>query len=390
MTQNNQKLNFIDFLLIIKNWRRVFIISTIIIGVIAVIVSLLLPKYYKSTVLFLPPTSSSGLTSLLENFSVDILGGEEITGEVCVTVLNSRELREELIRKYNLMQIYKKKYIEHALKAFNKKVSIDIEQQVGIGSSSITSISITVEDKSPERAANIANDFYDLLQEKIIFLNTQKAKENRIFLEQKVEENLDNLKLAEDSLASFQKTNGAIEVTAQAKAAIEAAAGLKAEIIKTKIEKQIVERDIGKNNSQSERLANRLNLLMKEYHDIHFKNDFTEDSFIAINDLPSVGMMYYRLFRNVEIMNKIHEMLLPMLEQAKIKEAKTIPILRIVDKAVPATYKFKPKRALIVISILFVNWLFLVVYIFISEYLRILKDEDFERYSKIMRLFNRD
>jgi tyrosine-protein kinase Etk/Wzc len=389
-TTDKAENDTLDFLVIFNKWKHKFLLSVSVVLIIAVIFSLLLTKKYKATALFLPPSTSSGLSSLIENFSFDILGGEDITGEMCLSVLNSRGLRTEIIKKYDLMKLYNKKYIEHALKVLDKNVLIESEMQVGIGSSSVTSISISVIDESPERAANMANDFIKMLEMKIIDLNTIKAKNNRLFLQKRVDQNASDLTNAENTLKDYQEKRGAIEITAQAQAAIETAAKLKAELIKAKTIRDALMMNLGKDNAQVQKAQNEIDAITKEYELLHDGfNDLADgkDVMMPINELPKVGLHYFRLLREVKIQNKLNEMLVPLYEQAKIQEEKNIPILRVVDYAVPPTYKFKPKRVVIVIGFVAVYSAMFYFYIFFIEYLNHLKYGDIEKYRKIANLF---
>jgi uncharacterized protein involved in exopolysaccharide biosynthesis len=52
----------------------------------------------------------------------------------------------------------------------------------------------------------------------------------------------------------------------------------------------------------------------------------------------------------------IFEMLAKQYELAKIDEAKDGPLIQVLDKAIPAEQKFKPKRSLIVLSLGFAGF----------------------------------
>ena len=67
-----------------------------------------------------------------------------------------------------------------------------------------------------------------------------------------------------------------------------------------------------------------------------------------IGGIPGIGVESLRLYRNVAIQQKIIEFLVPLYEQAKINEHKDIPVLLVLDRAVPAEKKSKPQRMLIV------------------------------------------
>jgi len=388
-SSNSREVNLLDYLLVLVKWRKLLLINFFVVGIAAVIFSLILPKYYRATITFLPPAQSSGLTALVQNLSVDVLGASDITGEACITILNSRKLRQEIIEKYDLMTLYDKDYIEHALKKLESNVDIEFEYQVGIGVSTINSISLSVIDKSPQRAANMANDFLRLLEERIIELNTKKAKNNRIFLGNRLQQIRHDLQAAEDSLRWFQETFGAVEISAQSRVAIETAAQLKAEILATEVERSILEKNARPSNVNLIKINNRLAAMQKEYNQLYDGTTGVNNApevLIPIKKIPALALNYYRALRQTEIQNKLYQMIVPMYEQAKIQETKTIPVLKVIDRAVPPTYKYRPKRLFIVIGIVAVSTLFCLLYIFYREYLARLRENDIEQYRKVMAL----
>ena len=389
MSTNSKEFGFVDYLLVLARWRKLLVVNFIAVGAAAVILSLLLPKYYKATAIFLPPSQSSGLTALIKDFSFDVLGSSDIAGEACLTILESRGLRQEIIDKFDLMELYKEDYVEHALIELESNVIIEADYQVGIGVSTISSVALSVIDKEPQRAADMANEFLRLLEERIIEVNTKKARNNRMFLETRLEQNKQELKAAEDTLRAIQEAYGAIEVSAQAKASIAAAAQFKSDILAVEIERNILSQSVKPNNAALSKLNTRLAAMTKEYDKFYegFSSAASDQNvLIPIKQIPTVALKYYRAFRETEIQNRLFEMLVPMYEQARIQESKTIPVLKVIDHAVPPTYKYKPKRLFIVAGILAVSTLFCLLYIFYREYLTRLKDEDFERYRKIVAL----
>ena len=384
-----KEMSFLDFLFILTKWKRLLIYNFLIISVIAVVVSLILPKYYRATAVFLPPARNSGLASIIENFSVDILGGSDITGEDCLSILNSRELRQKIIDRYDLMTLYDRDYVEHVLLDLEDNVEIESELMVGIGTTSVSSVSLSVIDESPQRAADMANDFLALLENKIVELNTLKAGNNRRFLQQRVADNVRDLTTAEDSLKAFQMRYGAIEITEQAKVAIAAAAQIKSEMLTAEITREALVRQLSPNHVEIAKLDNQIIALQKKYSELHQSNEIVRnenDVLIPIDKIPAIGLQYYRHLREVEIQNAVFKMLVPLLEQAKIQESKTIPVLRVVDHAVPPTYKYKPKRAIIVLAIVGVSMAFLCLYIFFVEYVQRIRETDTVQHNKLMAL----
>jgi uncharacterized protein involved in exopolysaccharide biosynthesis len=61
------------------------------------------------------------------------------------------------------------------------------------------------------------------------------------------------------------------------------------------------------------------------------------------------------------------EFVLPMYEQAKVEEQKSVPTVLILDKAVPPELKYSPKRSVIILGILVLFSFFLVPFVFVGE-----------------------
>ncbi|MGH2569527.1 MAG: GNVR domain-containing protein, partial [Bacteroidota bacterium] len=64
--------------------------------------------------------------------------------------------------------------------------------------------------------------------------------------------------------------------------------------------------------------------------------------------IPDLGLEHLRLFRSILIQSKILEVMIPLLEQARLEEQRETPSIAVLDRAVPAEKKAKPKRMLIV------------------------------------------
>jgi len=119
MNQNNKSENssFFNFLLIILKWKKFILINLLVVLVISTIIAFLLPKIYYSSASVLPPKEEmsilggsglGGLTSVMREFSsikgIGSLGNKNTYNYL--VILNSREVAEKVIKKYNLQEIY--------------------------------------------------------------------------------------------------------------------------------------------------------------------------------------------------------------------------------------------------------------------------------------------
>ena len=88
---------------------------------------------------------------------------------------------------------------------------------------------------------------------------------------------------------------------------------------------------------------------------------------ISLEDLPENILAYYRKFREVEIQTKMLQFMLPLYEQARLEEQKEIPLLQVIDYAIPAMKKDFPPRTILTLLITFSIFMMLVLVLFITE-----------------------
>jgi uncharacterized protein involved in exopolysaccharide biosynthesis len=237
---------------------------------------------------------------------------------------------DSVINKFNLVKVYN--YEEN--EAPREKTLKELRGNVSFEFGDDDDITIEVYDTDRMRAANIANYFIELLNTKSIELGTQEARSNREFLEQRLQRVKDSLHNAEEMLKSFQEESGTMISPEQA-SSVSGVAELYAQKAKKEIEVAVLEQRVSSDNELLKQLRIELNEIEKK-----------------LSTFPQIGISTLRMYRDVITQQKILEFLLPIFEQAKINEQKDIPVLLVLDKAIPAERKSKPQRALIV----FITW----------------------------------
>jgi uncharacterized protein involved in exopolysaccharide biosynthesis len=323
-----------DFLHLLFKWRKFIAAATGSVAFVCIIVVLLLPKWYKSTVAILPPADQGTLnplgsaTSMLKGLAaVKSLGsfGQGLGAYNYFAILKSRSAAEQVITKFNLREIYglEDAPIEDVLREIQGNVEFQIEED--------DYISISVFDKDPVRAADMANYYVDLLNEISIELGTQEARNNRDFIGGRVKEVQDALRTAEDSLRSYQEASGMIIAPTMEGSGIAPIAELYGLKAKKEIELGIAKREGTSDNLIAKQLQMQLTEIDKK-----------------LRTFPELGVSSMRFYREIAIQQTILEFLVPMYEQAKVEAQKEIPVILVLDRAVPAQEKASPKRMIIV------------------------------------------
>jgi len=280
------------------------------------------------------------------------------------SIVYSRSLLDQVISKFNLIKVYKVDttdvdYYEQVLKTLRDNINADINED------GITYV-ITTTAPTPILAADITNFIVGKLNERIIDLRVKKSRLNREYLEARVNDIKDSLRMAEDQMKLFQEKTGMFEAESQTKAILEQIAQLQASVAEKQTEYSIYKEIYG---NSSPRTANA-KIVAKEFADKLKNMERGKDSvntLLSLNKLPQNVIDYFRHFRDVEVYTNILQFELPLYEQAKFQEQKDVPILQVIDSAIPPAKRSFPKRVLLASLITIVLMIITFMFILLKE-----------------------
>jgi uncharacterized protein involved in exopolysaccharide biosynthesis len=230
-----------------------------------------------------------------------------------------------------------------------EKTIKELDGNVAFEEQTDDNITIEVYDKDPIRAANMANYFVDVLNEVSTRLGTQEVRSNREFIESRVSETQDSLRQTEEALREYQEHSGMI-ITPDQTTSADAMASLYASKAKLEVEVAIMEHNV---------IADNPTLVQKKLELLELNK--------KISTIPQIGLKSFRLYRDVAIQQKILEFLIPIFEQARIEEQKDLPVLLVLDKAVPAERKSRPLRLLIITLATVLSVIFSILLVFLMQ-----------------------
>ena len=163
---NNQNVDFnsTNFFLFLWNWRKILIIISISAAIISAGASYLITPKFKSTVVLFP-TSTNSISKALINSNPgnnqDILEfGEEEQAEQLLQILNSSKIRDKVIERFNLAEHYE---IDTNSKFKNTLLIKEYSENISFKRTEFMAVEITVMDKNPQKAADMANSISNLL-----------------------------------------------------------------------------------------------------------------------------------------------------------------------------------------------------------------------------------
>jgi len=114
------ELNLGDYFTIFFRRRKSIVALAMVVGIMATAVSLVLPKTYTATAVVIPLTPGSGslagvsMGSPISDIS-SLFGGAADETNRFLAILKSRTMAASVIHQFNLMERYKKSYLEDAI-----------------------------------------------------------------------------------------------------------------------------------------------------------------------------------------------------------------------------------------------------------------------------------
>ena len=236
----NDDLSVIDLLIVLAEGKRIIFAVTAGFAILAIILSLIMPKSYTATITLLPPQENnsmgSSLSSQLGSMAALLGGGLGLknTNDTYVGLFKSEAVENSMVEHFGLIQQYHVKFLSDARKAFESHVKLD-----GTGKDGMIHISIV--DKDPVRAAELTNGYVDqfrLLSENIAIT---EASQRRLFFQKELEKSKDELATAEEALKQTETATGVMQVDMQARALTESASSLRGQIAARKVQIQGME-----------------------------------------------------------------------------------------------------------------------------------------------------
>jgi uncharacterized protein involved in exopolysaccharide biosynthesis len=306
----------LEILLVLAREKKRILQVTGALTLLATIIVFVVPKMYTATATILPPQENQSVASTLIGpvagaATLDLRDlGLKNPADVFVAMLQSRTVEDALVNRFDLRKLCNVKRYQDARKIPEKRSEINPEKE-GL-------ISIQVSDRDPQRSADIANTWVDELRALNQNLAVTDAAQRRVFFEQKLTAEREDLSRAELQVKMLQEKMGLIQPDAQARSLIAAVAELQAQSGKLP-QMERSGSDLGEGNLQ-----------------------------VPTRRVPESTVEYVRAARELRYFETLYDFLGKQLEAARIDESKNSVMVQVVDKAMPPERKSSPKRMLII------------------------------------------
>jgi len=379
----SQSGNLWLFLEVLARRRGLIFWFTVIVTLAAVVISLVLPKYYRAEALLLPPKDTSlpvagfsqisDIVSMTKGLNLPLM---VTTSDVFTRILKSRRISSVVIDKHNLQT-----YL--GLDSFDETHEYLLERSEFLVTDEGL-LRITFEDKNRQLAADVVNTFVEELDQLNLEITVDRAHQNRKFIGERLEQISGELDSARAAFEAFQVTNRAVDFDLQTQLAIEQAVQLKVRLADTDIRIAILAGQLSPDNAELQELRRQRKIIAGELAALEKQNRDSSFFSLPIASIPVLRGEYEELYSRVRVNEALQQTLLSQLEQAKIQENEELSTITVLDRATPPVLRSRPQRTLIVLGAFFGALLISILAATVLEYLARLRESRLTDYQRAM------
>jgi uncharacterized protein involved in exopolysaccharide biosynthesis len=283
-------------------------------------------------------------------------------------------MAEELVNRFNLTDHYKETSLDRAINTVQGAMEVTLSKE-GV-------ITVKVGDTDPKLAADLANAFITNLDRMYARFGTTEGSRQKAFIGDRLDKTEKALRQAEDALRRFQETHKVIGVQDQAREGILETTRLRGEVIAAEVILEALRGYGTENNIQVLQQKARVEELKRQLAQLQYSagrdlpsetrqsGQGRQDINVPAVKVPEISMEYGRLFREVKVQETVFGLLTQQFEQAKITEARDTPLVQLLDKAVPAERRSKPR---IKLNMAIAGGISLLVGVFLAFFLEYLE-----------------
>jgi uncharacterized protein involved in exopolysaccharide biosynthesis len=181
---------------------------------------------------------------------------------------------------------------------------------------------------------------------------------------------------------------GVIAMPEQTEASIKAGAEAAARLAGKEIELAVLKRELSVDHPNVKAAEIEVDELRKKIREMNTGLSGNSDNMnilVPFKQTPELGIQYIRLFREVEIQYKILQFITPLFEQAKVEEQRGTPSVVVLDRAVPAERKAKPRLSLYALMAFVISSLISLFVVFSAEGIARIRLVDPQKFDALIK-----
>ena len=354
--QAEDEISLLDLLQTIVDNLRLLILGPLVVGLVALGISFAVPPTFTATVKFLPPQQQqSAAASMLASLGglgglAGAAAGIKNPADQYLAFMKSNSVQDALIERFKLGERYATQF-----KTDTRAVLTGSTRAVS-GKDGL--ISIEIDDKDPQFAADLANAHVQELQQLLARLAVTEAQQRRAFFEKQLSLVQAKMIAAEQALRATGVNSSVLK--SNPTSAVAAVAALKAQVTAQEVKVGAMRGYLADTAPDFKQALNELSNLRAQLA----KQEKDEPASAAGQG------DYVAKYREFKYQETLFDLFAKQFELAKIDESREGAVIQVLDAAQPPEKKAKPKKALIAIIATLAAGFALLLFVFIRQALR--------------------
>jgi len=355
-----KEVDILDLFSALHAARGLIVGGTLLVCVLAGALSFLIPKEYEATAQLLPPKEQKqgfGFSDLLSALPIPTLrlGEKGTPADIFIATLKSMHTRRSMVHTFSLKERYGVETMTDAVETLAEKTVIDKSEE--------GTIVISVLDRDPQMAAQMANHYTVILDSTNKAIGQISARERMGFIQVLRIEGEARLDSVMGNLQEFQSEHNAISIEDQARAVIGAAAAMQTDAMELEIMRQgMIASGLDESHDRVKKLEREI--LLRQDAMTFLRDGLNADSrgmmlgpqtlemeenlFLPLRDIPKVAQDYAILEKDVLVQKALMQLLLQQEAESLIESRNNTATVQVLDPAIPPEIKARPQRDLIV------------------------------------------
>jgi len=354
----DDEISLLDLLQTIVDNLRLLVLGPLAVGVLTLGITFLISPTYTASVKFLPPqqqqSAAAGLLASLGGLGglAGAAAGLKNPGDQYLSYLKSNAVQDALIERFKLQDRYGEKF------KVDTRLALSTNARAASGKDGL--ISLEVDDKDPQFAADLANAHVEELQKLLGRLAVTEAQQRRLFFEKQLTQAKEKLTAAEQALKATGISGSVLK--SNPASAVAGVAALQAQVTAQEVKVGAMRGYLAETAPDFKQALNELANLRTQLAKQE-KDDNGKAGQGAAGD-------YIATYREFKYQETLFELFAKQFEMAKVDESREGAVIQVLDAAQPPEKKAKPKKALIAIISSLASGFALLLFVFVRQALR--------------------
>lgn len=312
----------------------------LMVALLAVVVVLLLPRWYASSVTLVPAPKDglavdfTGMGGMLAGAPLGL--GQPTPQDQLKMVLRSRAVADSMVRALDLRRRWRLERMEQARDALADHTTFTTPKE--------GQVVVAVEARDPALARDLAAGYARFAASEGIRLKTNLAAQRRVYLESRLRELDREIMAAGARVRGFEEANRAYSLPDQARATMDSYGTLQSQVVLLETELAAARRYFTDRSSEVATLRDRIAELQRQ-----LQRMVHEGGVLPKGDaLPALRQQYLELAREQASLLAVSEVVRRLYEQARVEEANPVPTFSVLDAAELPERSARPRRGLTV------------------------------------------